>query len=52
MNNTTYLHHLVLPDSQFYGFDMVGNTAMDARAVQTHKHTVFVGNPLWIWGEQ
>lgn len=47
-----YLHHLVLPDIQFYGFDLFGHAAMDASAVQTHKHTVFEGNPLWIWDVQ
>lgn len=52
MNIEPYLHHLVLPDGQFDAFDIVGNTAMDARAAHTHKHAVFVGDPLWIWDEQ
>lgn len=44
-----YLHQLIFPEIQFYGFDPAGQAAVDARAGQTHKYPQFVGSPLWIY---
>lgn len=43
-----YLHEIIFPEVQPYGFDMAGQAAVDARTVETHKHTQFVGCPVWI----
>ena len=47
-----HLHQLVLPEVQPYGLDPAGEVAMDAGAVETHKHAQLVGGPVWIWREQ
>lgn len=49
IGGSPYLHQLILPEVQFYGFDLTGQAAVDARAVQTHKHTKLVGCPFWLW---
>lgn len=49
IGGSPYLHQLILPEVQFYGFDLIGQAAVDARAAQTHKHTVLVGCPFWPW---
>lgn len=52
IGGSPYLHQLILPIVQFYGFDLTGQAAVDARAVQTHKHTELVGCPFWPWDVQ
>lgn len=47
MISRLYLHQVILPEVQPYGFDPAGQAAMDAGAVQTHKHTQLVGRPVW-----
>ncbi len=51
-SRSPYIHQLILPEVQLYRFDPTGEAAMDARAVQTHKHTQLVGRPVWTWGVQ
>lgn len=52
MSKDQYLHQLILPVVQLNGFDPTGQAAVDARAIQTHKHSQLVGRPVWICGDQ